>query len=128
MKIDVDELLRNGDKYQVVDARSHAEWIGTDSHGNPRTGRIPGAVHLDWSSLVSPGPAESFREETELAAIVAAANLDRKAPTVTYCQAGVRGSYLAFVLTLLGFEDVRVFDGSIREWASRSDTPMSAGS
>jgi thiosulfate/3-mercaptopyruvate sulfurtransferase len=43
---------------------------------------------------------------------------------ITYCQAGVRAAHLAFVLALLGYPDVAVYDGSWDEWGNDPHTPV----
>ena len=45
-------------------------------------------------------------------------------PIITYCQGGIRAAHMAFVLELLGYPDIRVYDGSMYEWANRDDTPL----
>ena len=52
------------------------------------------------------------------------AGIARDKPTITYCQGGIRAAHAAFVLDLLGYDAVRVYDGSMREWANREDTPL----
>ena len=52
------------------------------------------------------------------------AGISRDKPVITYCQGGIRAAHAAFVLALLGYDDVRVYDGSMREWANRDDTPL----
>jgi thiosulfate/3-mercaptopyruvate sulfurtransferase len=123
----IEELLCRRADIQVVDARSREEWVGTDPHGNPRAGRIPDAIHLEWKSFVTDDTASAFRPLSELREIVAASRLRADRPIVTYCQAGVRASHVAFVLTMLGFQNVRVFDGSMRTWSRREDAPLAVG-
>ena len=43
---------------------------------------------------------------------------------ITYCQAGIRAAHVFFVLSLLGYNRVRNYDGSMREWANRDETPL----
>ncbi len=109
---------------QVLDARSDGEWLGTEDRGNRRVGHVPGARHLEWSRSVDPGDSRKFLAAEALERIVVDAGLVRGRETITYCQAGVRAAHAAFVLALLGFEAVRVYDGSMREWANRADTPL----
>jgi thiosulfate/3-mercaptopyruvate sulfurtransferase len=120
--IGCDELLNDMPLYQIVDARSYAEWCGEDAHGNRRSGRIPGAVNIEWCAFNNPdGSFKSMRQMTQ---IVTAAGLRFDRATVVYCQAGIRACHVAFVLQMIGFKRVRVFEGSMREWSSRVDTPM----
>ncbi|MGY8797533.1 MAG: rhodanese-like domain-containing protein [Longimicrobiales bacterium] len=41
---------------------------------------------------------------------------------MTHCQAAVRATHTAFVLEMMGYPPVRVYDGSMEEWANRTDT------
>jgi thiosulfate/3-mercaptopyruvate sulfurtransferase len=56
----------------------------------------------------------------------AAGVLDAKR-VVTYCGAGIAASSDAFVLTLLGRDDVAVYDASLLEWANDPTLPMARG-
>jgi len=109
---------------QVLDARSDGEWQGSEDRGNKRVGHVPGARHLEWSRCIDPGDSGTFLPAADIERLVSEAGIVRGTETVTYCQAGVRAAHAAFVLALLGFEDVRVYDGSMREWANRNDTPL----
>jgi thiosulfate/3-mercaptopyruvate sulfurtransferase len=120
---DVIEALRDGGT-QIVDARSIAEWSGEDSHDNTRAGHIPGAIHLEWNSLMSAGPPWRFRPVPELRLLVREAGVDPEKPMITYCQGGVRASHVAFTLSAMGFKQVKVYDGSMREWANNATLPL----
>ncbi len=109
---------------QVLDARTDAEWDGTNDRGNRRSGRVPNARHLEWLRFVATDDTRKFLPAAELQALLDEAGIDRARPTITYCQGGIRAAHAAFVLTLLGYDDVRVYDGSMREWANRDDTPL----
>lgn len=109
---------------QVLDARSPDEWAGTNSHGNKRAGHLPRAANFEWSRALTQDSRRILRPAAELQDELARAGLDRDRPTVTHCQAGVRAAHTAFVLTLLGWNDVQVYDGSMAEWANRDDTPL----
>lgn len=114
----------DGDAVQLVDARSHEEWCGEDSHGNRRAGHLPGAKHLAWNELITSEPPWRFRPAEEIRAAVRSAGIDTGTSIITYCQGGVRAAHLAFALELIGAKDVRVYDGSMAEWANRRDTPL----
>lgn len=121
--IQFDELLKNRDNFQIIDARSRDEWTGKDLHGNPRGGRIPGAVNLDWNMLAS----KDQKNDDELLEIVKQAGINNEKPIVTYCQLGVRATHLAAVLSRLGYKDVRVYKGSMSEWSRKAMAPMDTG-
>lgn len=109
---------------QVLDARTDGEWAGTNDRGNKRVGRVPNARHLEWLKFVATDDSRQFLLADELQALVDEAGFVREKPTITYCQGGIRAAHAAFVLTLLGYDNVRVYDGSMREWANREDTSL----
>jgi thiosulfate/3-mercaptopyruvate sulfurtransferase len=109
---------------QLLDVRSSGEWDGSVTRGNRRTGRIPGAKHLEWKEAVTDDGVKAFRPASQVLRKLDAAGVELGKPLVTYCQGGVRASHSAFVLTMLGHENVRVYDGSFAEWGNRDDTPI----
>jgi len=108
----------------VMDARTDAEWEGTNDRGNRRVGRVPNAKHLEWLRFVTQDDRRTFLPAEVMQELLDDAGISRERPTITYCQGGIRAAHAAFVLTLLGYEGVRVYDGSMREWANREDTPL----
>lgn len=116
-----------GDRH-VVDARSLAEFKGEAPHGNKRVGHVPGARHLEWNELLTNSTdraaVRSFRPPDEVRARLEAAGITADVPAVTYCQAGVRGAFMAFALELAGYPVPSLFDGSMAEWANRDDLPL----
>jgi thiosulfate/3-mercaptopyruvate sulfurtransferase len=109
---------------QVLDTRTDAEWEGTNDRGNKRSGRVPNAKHLEWLRFVETDDSRKFLPAEKLQALIDDAGFTRDRPIITYCQGGIRAAHAAFVLDLLGYEGVRVYDGSMREWANRDDTPL----
>jgi thiosulfate/3-mercaptopyruvate sulfurtransferase len=109
---------------QVLDVRSDGEWEGTNDRGNRRAGRVPNARHLEWLRFVSPDDRRTFLPAEDLQRLLDDAGINHDHPTITYCQGGIRAAHAAFVLTLLGYQNVSVYDGSMREWANRKDTPL----
>ena len=89
---------------QLVDARSEGEYDD---------GRIPSARSVNWTRNLEGG---FLKPEAELDTIYQ--GLDRTKTTVSYCVTGWRGSFDWLTLTALGFEDVRLYDGSWAEWGS----------
>jgi thiosulfate/3-mercaptopyruvate sulfurtransferase len=118
-----DDVLAALERAFILDARSPREYAGLDVR-SARGGRIPGAVNVEWVLAVNPDG--TFKSVEELRALYARAGLtskDRKA--VLYCQTGVRAAHTWFVLRyLLGFPNVRNYDGSWEEWGNRTDVPI----
>jgi thiosulfate/3-mercaptopyruvate sulfurtransferase len=124
----LDHMSRSG---QLVDVRSPAEFSGELLHmanypqeGALRGGHIPGAKNVPWSRAANEDG--TFKSAEQLHTLyVKDLHLDPAQPTVTYCRIGERSSHTWFVLTyLLGFQDVRNYDGSWTEWGNLVDAPI----
>ncbi len=109
---------------QVLDARSDGEWDGTNNRGNKRAGHVPNAKHLEWTRFVETTDTRRFLPADEIEGLLRDAGISRTKPTITYCQGGIRAAHAAFAMSLVGYDNVRVYDGSMRDWANREDTPL----
>jgi thiosulfate/3-mercaptopyruvate sulfurtransferase len=118
---DVRALLGSAD-VSLVDARAPAEYRGFEGN-TKRLGHIPGAANVPVGGMTRPG-SQQFRTGSELREILLKANLARGRRMVCYDGSGVAAAKLAFVLTLLGHDDVAVYDGGWAEWGNRLDLPV----
>jgi thiosulfate/3-mercaptopyruvate sulfurtransferase len=116
----------------LVDVRSPGEFSGELLHmanypqeGSLRGGHIPGAKNISWSKAANEDG--TFKTADELRAIYVEENgLDPNGEeVVTYCRIGERSSHSWFVLKyLLGFDNVRNYDGSWTEWGNAVNVPI----
>jgi thiosulfate/3-mercaptopyruvate sulfurtransferase len=81
-------------------------------------------VNIDWTRTLEPGDSKILRSAEQLEALFAAAQVSREQEVVTYCQMGIRAAEVYFVLRLLGYPRVRVYDGSWADWAVSSELPV----
>jgi thiosulfate/3-mercaptopyruvate sulfurtransferase len=118
----------------LIDVRSPEEYSGerTTAPAYPeestlRAGHIPTAQSVPWSKAVADDG--TFRPLAELNAIYRdGAGLKDGDDVVAYCRIGERSSHTWFVLQhLLGFENVRNYDGSWTEWGSAVRVPIAIG-
>ncbi|HET6765575.1 MAG TPA: sulfurtransferase [Longimicrobiaceae bacterium] len=125
----LDHVKKQG---QLVDVRSPEEFSGEKLHmpdypqeGAMRGGHIPGARSMPWARAVNPDTGE-FRSADELRGLyLEQLKLDPSQETIAYCRIGERSSHTWFALTyLLGFENVRNYDGSWTEWGNSVRLPI----
>ncbi|WP_018180636.1 sulfurtransferase [Jongsikchunia kroppenstedtii] len=115
----------------LIDVRSPQEYTGERTHmpdypqeGTLRGGHIPTARSIPWAKAAAPD--SRFKSRPELEEVYG--GLDPKQPTIAYCRIGERSSHTWFVLThLLGFENVRNYDGSWTEWGNTVRAPIVMG-
>ncbi len=118
----------------LVDVRSPEEFTGELTHmpdypqeGAMRGGHIPGANNVPWKRAANDDG--TFKSRRELEAIYQQEiGLDPDEETVAYCRIGERSSHTWFVLKyLLGFDDVKNYDGSWTEWGNLVGMPIEQG-
>ena len=105
----------------ILDTRTDGEYDGTTVRAK-RGGRIPGAVHVEWTRNLS--PEGTFKPADELRAMYEAAGVTPDKEVVTYCQGGYRAAHGYLALRLLGYPRVRNYTGSWKEWGDREETPV----
>ncbi|MEV4688338.1 sulfurtransferase [Microbacterium sp. LWH3-1.2] len=129
-----DDVLAHLGRGPLIDVRSPEEYDGSRTsapaypeEGALRAGHIPAARNVPWARAVAEDGG--FRPRAELDAIYRGeVRLQDGDAIVAYCRIGERSSHTWFVLKhLLGFEDVRNYDGSWTEWGSAVRVPIVAG-
>ncbi len=116
--------------WNLVDVRSPDEFTGKViappgmTETAQRGGHIPGAKSIPWSTAVNPDG--TFKSADELRSIYLQQNrLDAQKDTIVYCRIGERSSHTWFVLKyLLGYPNVRNYDGSWTEWGNLVGAPI----
>ncbi|MBL8048860.1 MAG: sulfurtransferase [Chthonomonas sp.] len=116
----------------LVDVRSPQEFSGEALHmpgypqeGALRGGHIPGAKSVPWARATDPTTGKFLSAEQLQELYCDQQGLDPNTPTVAYCRIGERSSHTWFVLRhILGFQNVRNYDGSWTEWGNSVGVPI----
>src|SRR5581483_190856 len=125
---DVLEHIQKG--LPLVDVRSPQEYSGELLHmpgypqeGALRGGHVPGAKSIPWAKNVT--EKATFKPLAELKALYEPQGVTPDRDIIAYCRIGERSSLTWFVLTyLLGYPNVRNYDGSWTEWGNLVGTPI----
>lgn len=115
----------NNDHTRIICALPPAMYSGVSDIKFGRKGRVAGSVNVPFASLHNPEtgvylPADQLQENFDRVEVDAAENI------ITYCGGGIAASNNAFVLNLLGYDNVAVYDGSMLEWGNDLLLPMEA--
>jgi len=104
---------------QLLDARAPSEFAG-HAGATRRLGHIPGAVNVPAATTTEPR-SDHFRSADDLKAMLRRAGVNPRNRLICYDTIGLGACKLAFALTLIGCEDVAVYDGGWAEWGDRLD-------
>ncbi|WP_222982980.1 sulfurtransferase [Flagellimonas meishanensis] len=125
-KENVLQALNNPGTVLLLDARTQDEFTGKrQKRGAARAGRIPGSKSIDWAEAVDYHNTKRFKSYNELETIYGALGVSKDHPIITYCHSGVRSAHTTYVLTeLLGYTNVKNYDGSWVEWSHMEAFPI----
>jgi thiosulfate/3-mercaptopyruvate sulfurtransferase len=128
-----DDVVAAIGNHNLIDVRSPDEYAGRllapahlPQEQAQRPGHIPTALSVPWSKAANEDG--TFKSDDELRALYGAAGIDDSRPTIAYCRIGERSSHTWFALhELLGYSDVRNYDGSWTEYGSLVGVPVALG-
>jgi thiosulfate/3-mercaptopyruvate sulfurtransferase len=115
----------------LVDVRGPKEFTGEvlappeyPTEHAQRGGHIPGATNIPWGQAVNDADG-TFKARSELETLYQSKGVTPQREVITYCRIGERSSHTWFVLKyLLGYPDVRNYDGSWTEWGNSIKLPI----
>jgi thiosulfate/3-mercaptopyruvate sulfurtransferase len=125
-----DAVLQSIGKDALVDVRSPQEFSGEliaapgyEQEGAQRAGHIPSAESIPWAQAVNDDG--TFKSADALRELYGGKGITPDRQVTAYCRIGERSAHTWFVLReLLGYEDVRNYDGSWTEWGNLVDVPI----
>jgi thiosulfate/3-mercaptopyruvate sulfurtransferase len=119
-------------KIALLDVRSPDEYSGKViappgmAETAQRGGHIPRAISVPWAQAVNEDG--TFKDAGALSALYEGKGFNAGTPTIAYCRIGERSAHSWFVLKyLLGFANVKNYDGSWTEWGNLVDAPIVKG-
>src|SRR6478735_6057259 len=115
----------------LIDVRSPKEFTGEitappeyPTEHAQRGGHIPNAINIPWAQAVNDADG-TFKSVEELRKLYESKGITPDKEVITYCRIGERSSHTWFVLSyLLGYPNVKNYDGSWTEWGNMIDNPI----
>lgn len=121
---EVRAFIESGSGSCLINALGRDQHSGEDGGGTyGRAGHIPGASNVPSGELIDPNTG-LYRPAEELAALFAEAGAGPEHRVVTYCGGGIAASNDAFILAMLGYRNVAVYDASMSEYAADPSLPL----
>lgn len=106
----------------LVDVRDTEEFTGVSTK-NPSPGHITGAINLNWETLVTDQGV--LKDKATLESLMKSAGITADKTIVFYCATSVRAGLPYLVAkTILGFPNVKVYDGAMNEWQETASNPI----
>ena len=125
----LDNIMEDLNNYRnkvIIDARGEERFLGQVEEPRPkvRSGHIPSSLNIPISSLIDK-KTNCLKPTFEIKKIFNELGIDnKKSELVMTCGSGVTACGLKIAAHLIGFENVKVYDGSWSEWGSSKDTPI----
>jgi len=124
----IEEILNGkfNNKNILLDVRSKDEYAGHPRY--PRSGHIPNAKWWEWSQAVNFENAFKMQSSATLKEQLKKIGISKSdTPVTLYCQSAHRASQTYFTLRQLGFNNVKIYDGSMSEYSKIKTAPLTKG-
>jgi thiosulfate/3-mercaptopyruvate sulfurtransferase len=110
----------------VLDVRSKGEYDGSENRECcARSGRVPGAVWLEWTNFLSGNGG--FQSRRSISAQLRSIGIRPSSDIAVYCHRGARAAAAFYALRSMGYNRTRNYVGSWHEWSSKKNLPMERG-
>jgi thiosulfate/3-mercaptopyruvate sulfurtransferase len=118
-KEEVIKAINSNKQVVILDTRNIDEFSGKrQKHEAFKAGRIPKSILIDWVEAIDHQGTHKFKSYDDLKMIYSRMRASKTDTIITYCHSGVRSAHTAFILTeLLGYKNVKNYDGSWIEWS-----------
>jgi len=119
-------VTNTGQASTLLDTRSEVEFsVKRQKNGAAIPGRILGSMQIDWANAVDFYGTHRLNSVEDLRSIYLGDKLGKDDTKFVYCHSGVRSAHTTFALTeLLGYQNVKNYDGSWTEWSQFADLPI----
>ena len=118
--------VKDGEGVVLLDARPANVYEGQGPWAKP--GHIPGAINLPWKKLMNEENPTLLKDEDEIKSILAGKGISSDNPVICSCGTGreATNEFIMFKF-LLGYENVKIYEGSFTEWSSYPENPTVTG-
>lgn len=117
--INTDELVRDYDKYVIVDSREAKEYDGAVLYGEKQGGHLPNAINVPFTTLFKENG--ELKSNEDLKAMFEEKGITSDKSVVTYCTGGIRSGYMQVILEMLGYNDSKNYEGSYYTWSATQE-------
>ncbi|WP_214107172.1 sulfurtransferase [Acrocarpospora catenulata] len=124
---EVEQISRSVRAGQLVHALPREFYVGEVATHGSVYGRIPNSVNLPWPTTADVDTGRYVPRDEIRQAAQAHLLPEGEGDVVAYCGAGVSATGLIFGLSLIGRDDVRLYDGSLNEWSRALGKPVERG-
>lgn len=114
------------DAIDIVDCRSAVYYTGIEPTRGARNGRMPGAKTIPYTSLyeASDSGAYKFIDTDRMRKIFLAQGLSPDRELVLYCHIGMQLTVVYTTAQILGYQNIKIYDGSFHEWGPDESLPV----
>ncbi len=109
----------------IIDTRTAGEIDGSDLRRVARGGHIPSAIGIHWEDTLETRQ-RTFKPAEDLRELFEGRGVDAADPAILYCAVGARASHELFVMHLLGYDSLKLYLGSWRDWGNHGELPISS--